>query len=113
MKYLAASSLLALAGKDVTADSIKAVLSSVGAKIDEKELKSVADAVKGKNVNDLIAKGLPKVGSGAPSGAPSAPAPAPAKEEKGKKEEKPKGKAKEEPKVEEEEDFGGCGDLFG
>ena len=74
MKYLAACSLLSLAGKDITADSVKAVLASVGSKVDDKELNATINALKGKNMSDVIAKGLPKVGSAGSAVAPSATA---------------------------------------
>ena len=54
MKTIAAALLVALSGKPVTEDAIKAVLKSVGAKENAAEIKNVADALKGKKPEDVI-----------------------------------------------------------
>ena len=122
MKTIAAALLVALSGKPVTEDAIKAIFKSVGAKENDAEIKSVVDALKGKKPEDVVAEGLKKLCSVAPAGG------APAAEEhhddkkkddkkggkdKGKKEEKKKEeKKKEEKKEEEEEEDFGLGGLF-
>ena len=122
MKTIAAALLVALSGKPVTEDAIKAVLKSVGAKENEAEIKNIADALKGKKPEEVIAEGMKKLSASAPAGG------AEHHEEhhddkkggkdkdkggKGKKEEKKKEeKKKEEKKEEEEEDDIGLGGLF-
>ena len=122
MKTIAAALLVALSGKPVTEDAIKAVLKSVGAKENAAEIKNIADALKGKKPEDVIAEGLKKLTSAAPAGGA---AHAEEKHEdkkddkgkdKGKDKDKGKGKKeekkKEEKKEEEEEDDIGLGGLF-
>ena len=67
MKTIAAALLVALSGKPVTEDAIKAVLKSVGAKEDQAEIKNVADALKGKKPEDVIAEGMKKLSASAPA----------------------------------------------
>ena len=112
MKTIAAALLVALSGKEVTEDAIKAIFKSVGAKENADEIKNVAAALKGKKPEEVIAEGMKKITSAAPAGAAHAEEHHEDKKEdkgKGKKEEK----KKEEPKKEEEEeeDFG-LGGLF-
>ena len=120
MKTLAAALLVALSGKEVTEDKIKAVFKSVGAKENADEIKNVVAALKGKKPEDVIAEGLKKLGSVAPAGgAAHAEEHHDDKKDKGGKDkggkdkgkEKKEEKKKEEPKEEEEEDFG-LGGLF-
>ena len=106
MKYIAAYAMVAISGKEVTAEAIKKVLSSVECNVDESRLNQLVDALKGKALHEVISAGLGKVSNLAPSSGAAAPASgaAPAQEEK-----------KEEKKVEEEEeeDDVDMGDLFG
>ena len=125
MKTLAAALLVALSGKEVTEDKIKAVFKSVGAKENADEIKNVVAALKGKKPEDVIAEGLKKLGSVAPAGgAAHAEEHHDDKKDKGGKDkggkdkggkdkgkEKKEEKKKEEPKEEEAEDFG-LGGLF-
>ena len=67
MKTIAAALLVALSGKPVTEDAIKAVLKSVGAKENAAEIKNVADALKGKKPEDVIAEGMKKLSAAAPA----------------------------------------------
>ena len=67
MKTIAAALLVALSGKPVTEDAIKAVLKSVGAKENQAEIKNVADALKGKKPEDVIAEGMKKLSASAPA----------------------------------------------
>ena len=123
MKTIAAALLVALSGKPVTEDAIKAVLKSVGAKENAAEIKNVADALKGKKPEDVIAEGMKKLVASAPAGGHEE-----AHEEhddkkggkdKGGKDKGGKGKDKKEEKKKEEkkkeesddEDMGLCG-LF-
>ena len=67
MKTIAAALLVALSGKPVTEDAIKAVLKSVGAKENAAEIKNIADALKGKKPEDVIAEGMKKLSASAPA----------------------------------------------
>merc|ERR1719312_994415 len=103
MRYVAAALLASLGGNEVTADSIKAILSSVGVESDDKTLAIVVKQLAGKSVEELVAEGLPKLASmgGGGGAAPAAAggdaaAAAPAAEEK----------KKEESEEEEDDDMG-------
>ena len=122
MKTIAAALLVALSGKPVTEDAIRAIFKSVGAKENAAEIKSVVDALKGKKPEDVVAEGLKKLVSVAPAGGEhheeehhddkkkddKKGGKDKGGKDKGKKEEKKKEEKKEE---EEEEDFG-LGGLF-
>ena len=92
-------------GNEVTAASIKAILSSVGVESDDATLAIVVKQLAGKSVNELIAEGFPKLasmgggggGAAAPAAGGEAAAAAPAAEEK---------KKEEEPEEEEDDDMG-------
>merc|ERR1712117_411661 len=58
----------------VTADSIKAILSSVGVESDDKSLDIVVKQLAGKSVEELVAAGLPKLASMGGGGGGAAPA---------------------------------------
>ena len=112
MKYIAAYILLSLGGKkDVSDKDLAEFFKSVGIQAEDAQCKNVVETLKGKNLNELATKGLPKLASlsvGSGSGAPQAST-APVKE--AKKEVK-----KEEPKKEEkpvEEEAMDLGDMFG
>ena len=105
MKTIAAALLVTLSGKPVTEDAIKAVLKSVGAKENEAEIKNVADALKGKKPEDVIAEGMKKLSASAPAGGHE-------EHHEEHHDDKKGGKDKEEKKEEEEEDDIGLGGLF-
>jgi len=77
MRYVAAALLAAQGGGDVSAASIKKILSSVGVDADDEKVNMVVKELAGKNVEDLIKEGLEKVSS-VPSGGGAAAAAAPA-----------------------------------
>ena len=111
MKYIAAYILLSLGGKkDVNEKDLQEFFKGIGVQADDAQIKAVVDNLKGKNLDELATKGLPKLvtlsfGSGSASS--SAPAQAePAKKEEKKKEEKKEVPAEEPADV----DFG---DMFG
>ena len=123
MKTIAAALLVALSGKPVTEDAIKAVLKSVGAKENAAEIKNIADALKGKKTEDVIAEGMKKLSASAPAGGHEEHHEEHHDDKKGGKDKggkdkggKDKGKKeekkKEEKKEEEEEDDIGLGGLF-
>ena len=126
MKTIAAALLVALSGKPVTEDAIKAVLKSVGAKENAAEIKNIADALKGKKPEEVIAEGMKKLSSAAPAGGAEHHEEEHHDDKNDKKGGKDKGKdkgdkggkgkkeekKKEEKKEEEEEDDIGLGGLF-
>ena len=122
MKTIAAALLVALSGKPVTEDAIKAVLKSVGAKENAAEIKNIADALKGKKPEEVIAEGMKKLSSAAPAGGAEHHEEHHDDKKGGKDKDKDKGKDKggkgkkeEKKKVvkeEEEEDDIGLGGLF-
>lgn len=71
--YLHAVLLLHGAGKEITKESIMAVIKASGAEADEAKAKVLADAVKGVNFDDLL-KNVAL--AAAPAAAPAAAAPA-------------------------------------
>lgn len=57
MRHVAAYLLGALSGKEPTSSDIERILSSVGVEVDSKKLEKVISELKGKNIEELIAKG--------------------------------------------------------
>ena len=103
MEYIYTAMLLHKAGKDITEDAVKAVLTAAGVTVDEARVKALVAALEGVNIEDAIAKA-------AVVAAPVAAAAAPASEEKAeeKKEEK-----KQDDKKADEAAAAGLGALFG
>ena len=95
--YLHAALLLHGAGKEVSKDSIVAVLKASGAEVNEAKAQVLADSLKGVNIEEAIASAAVPVAA--------APAAAPAEQ---KKEEK-----KEDKKVDEAATADGLASLFG
>merc|ERR1711862_684276 len=111
MKYVAAYCLLALAGNENPSEAdLKKVLTGSGCEVNNDSVKAVVDALKGKQLHEVINAGFGKIASlsvgsgGGSAGQQTAPTEAKAE---AKKEEK-----KEEVVEEEEEDMD-LGDLFG
>ena len=101
MEYIYTAMLLHKAGKDITEDAVKAVLTAAGVTVDEARVKSLVAALEGVNIEEAIKK--------AAMAAPVAAAPvaeAPAEE---KKEDKPK----DDDKKAEASAAAGLGALFG
>jgi len=109
MRYVAAYLLATLGGKkSPTLEDISKILGSVGIEVDAEKANKVIAELKGKDINDVIAKGteklasVPSGGGAAVAAAPAAggadSAPAAAKEDKKK--------AKKEESEEEDEDMG-------
>ena len=103
MEYVYAALLLNSAGKDVSEDSVKKVLTAAGAKPEEARIKALVAALQGVNIEEAVKKAAV---------APVAAAPAEAAPAEGKKEEK-KGPSPEEEKKKEEEAAAGLGAFFG
>ena len=100
MEYIYAALLIDAAGKEVTEDSIKSVVKAAGEEPDEAMAKSVANALKGVNIKDVIKNAQTM------QAAPAAAAPAQAT----KAEEK---KSEADEKKSEEEAASGLASLFG
>src|SRR3972149_1993216 len=101
MEYVYGALVLHAAGKPVSEENLKKVLTAAGVKVDETRVKALTAALEGVNIDEARASAVP---------IPAAPAAAPAAE---KKEEKKKEEKKEEEKVTEEEAAAGLGALFG
>ena len=99
MEYVYAALLIHKAGKDVTEDSVKKVLTAAGITVDDAKVKSLVASLKDVDIEEAISKGV-AVAAG----------PAPAKEDAAEKEEE---KDEEEEKVSEEEAASGLSALFG
>lgn len=95
MRVVAAYLLAVLGGNQhPDAAAINAILSSVGIEADKAQVTQLLDALKGKNINDVIKEGNTKLASLPSGGAAPASTAAPAKAEE-KKDDK-KGAKKEE-----------------
>lgn len=106
MEYVYSAMLLHSAGKKITDENIKKVLTAAGVKADDAKIKALTSSLEGVNIDEAIKTAVAPVAA-----APAAPAPAAGeKSEEKKKEEK---KKKEEPEVSEEEAAAGLGALFG
>uniref|UniRef100_A0A023FDU6 Large ribosomal subunit protein P2 n=1 Tax=Amblyomma cajennense TaxID=34607 RepID=A0A023FDU6_AMBCJ len=105
MRYVAAYLLASMGGnKDPSAADIEKILGSVGIESDAERLKKVISELKGKSVDEVIAKGKEKLAtmpSGGGAAAAAAPAPAAAA---GGGAAAPKESAKKEEKKEESEE---------
>ena len=107
MEYIYSAMLLHSAGKKITDENIKKVLTAAGVKADDARIKALTASLEGVDIDKAIESSAVPVAA-APSG--QAPAPAEGKPEE-KKEEKKKKEEKEE--VSEEEAAAGLGALFG
>jgi len=105
MEYIYSAMLLHSAGKKITEENVKKVLTAAGVKADDARIKALTASLEGVNIDDAIKTAAVPV-----MAAPAAPAPAGAASE-GKPEEKKKKEKKEE--VSEEEAAAGLGALFG
>jgi len=107
MEYIYSAMLLHKAGKDITEDSVKSVLTAAGVSVDDARVKALVAALDGVNIEEAIQKAAvatPVAVATAPAGGDAAPA----ADEGAKKEEE----AKEEKKAEESA-AAGLGALFG
>lgn len=101
MQYIYAALLIYKSGKEITEDSVKAVLTAAGATVDDARVKALISALDGVDIEEAIAK--------AAFAAPAAAAPAAAAEAAPAAEEA----APEEEDHSEEEGMAGLGALFG
>ena len=105
MEYIYSAMLLHKAGKEITEDALKAVLSAAGVTVEEARVKALVAALQGVNIEDAIAK--------AAVAAPVAAAPAASGEAAPAEEAKKEEKSKEDEKKAEESAAAGLGALFG
>ena len=104
MEYIYSAMLLHSAGKDITEEGIKKVLTAAGVKADDARIKALTASLEGVNLEDAIKTAAIPVAA-----APAASGKDTSTEEK-KKEDK---KEEEEEEVSEEEAAAGLGALFG
>ena len=102
MEYVYSAMLLHAAGKPVSEENLKKVLTAAGVKADDSRVKALTAALEGVNIDEAMKAA---VAMPAAAAAPAAPAAAPEKKDEKKKE--------EEEKVSEEEAAAGLGALFG
>ena len=107
MEYIYSAMLLHSAGKKITEENIKKVLTAAGVKADDARIKALTASLEGVDIDKAIETAAVPV-----IAAPAAGAPAPAE---GKPEDKKaeKEKKKKEEEVSEEEAAAGLGALFG
>jgi len=109
MEYIYSAMLLHAAGKKITEDNVKKVLTAAGVKADDARIKALTASLEGVNIDEAIqtaAVPAPTVLAAQPQAAAGG---APAQ---GKPEEKKEEKKKKEPEVSEEEAAAGLGALF-
>ena len=106
MEYIYAAMLLHKAGKEVTEDSVKKVLTGAGVEVDESRVKALLASLEGVNIDEAIEKSA-QVATAAPAASTDAPV------EAGEGDKKDSAKAKEEDKKSEEQAAAGLGALFG
>jgi len=106
MEYVYSAMLLHSAGKKITEENVKKVLTAAGVKADEGRIKALTASLDGVNIEEAI-----KTAS-VPAAAPAAAASGGEKTSE-KKEEKKEEKKKEEEEVSEEDAAEGLGALFG
>jgi large subunit ribosomal protein L12 len=104
MEYIYSAMLLHSAGKKITDENIKKVLTAAGVKADEAKIKALTASLEGVNIDEAIKTAAVPVVAAAPTTA------APAEGKPGEKKEE---KKKKEPEVSEEEAAAGLGALFG
>jgi len=100
MEYVYSAMLLHAAGKPVSEENLKKVLTAAGVKADDSRVKALTAALEGVNIDEAM-KSAVAMPAATPAAAPAAP-------EKKKEEKK-----EEEEKVSEEEAAAGLSALFG
>jgi large subunit ribosomal protein L12 len=106
MEYIYGAMLLHSAGKKITEENIKKVLTAAGVKADDARIKALTASLEGVDIEEAIKTAAVPVAA--------APAqPAASGDEKKKEEKKEKKEKKEEEEVSEEEAAAGLGALFG
>lgn len=112
MEYIYSAMLLHVAGKKITEENVKKVLTAAGVKADDVRIKALTASLEGVNIEEAIkTAAVPTPATAAQPPAAKGEVPAEGKPEE-KKEEKKKEKEKKE-EVSEEEAAAGLGALFG
>jgi len=105
MEYIYSAMLLHSAGKEITEEGIKKILTAAGVKADDARIKALTASLEGVNIEDAIkTAAVPVAAAPAASGKDTS-------EEKKKEDKKEKEEKEEE--VSEEEAAAGLGALFG
>jgi large subunit ribosomal protein L12 len=110
MEYIYSAMLLHSAGKKITAENLKKVLTAAGVKADDGRIKALTSSLEGVNIDEAIQTAAVPVAAAAPAPSGEAPAPAEGKPEEVKEKKK---KKEEKEEVSEEEAAAGLGALFG
>ena len=103
MEYIYSAMLLHSAGKKITEESIKKILTAAGVKADDARIKALTASLEGVNIEDAIKT----------AAVPVAAAPAASEKDASKEEKKKEEKEEKEEEVSEEEAAAGLGALFG
>ena len=111
MEYVYSAMLLHSAGKKITEENIKKVLTAAGVKADDARIKALTASLEGVNIDEAIQTAAVPVAAAPAAAAPSGDASAPAEGKPEEKKEEKKKEKKEE--VSEEEAAAGLGALFG
>ena len=107
MEYIYSAMLLHSAGKKITEENVKKILTAAGVKADDSKIKALTASLEGVDIEEAI-----KTAS-VPAAAPAAPAGKEASSEDKKEDKKKEKKEEEEEEVSEEEAAAGLGALFG
>ena len=110
MEYVYSAMLLHSAGKKITEENVKKVLTAAGIKADDAKIKALTASLEGVDIDEAVKTAAVPVVAAPAATAPPGEASAEGKPD-GKKEEKKKKEEKEE--VSEEEAAAGLGALFG
>lgn len=108
MEYIYSAMLLHSAGKKITEENVKKVLTAAGVKADEGKIKALTASLDGVNIEEAI-----KTASVPAAAAPAAASTGKESSEEKKEEKKKEKKEEEEEEVSEEEAAAGLGALFG
>ncbi|RLF29625.1 MAG: 50S ribosomal protein P1 [Thermoplasmata archaeon] len=109
MEYIYSAMLLHSAGKEITEENIKKILTAAGIKADDARIKALTASLEGVNIDEVI-KSATTIPTTATAAQPTAAAPAGTPEAEKKEEEKKEEKKK--PEVSEEEAAAGLSALF-
>jgi len=109
MEYIYSAMLLHSAGKKITDENIKKVLTAAGVKADDAKIKALTASLDGVNIDEAIKTAAVPVAAAPAGGAPASSEGKPDEKKEDKKEEK----KKKEEDVSEEEAAAGLGALFG
>ena len=111
MEYIYSAMLLHSAGKKITEENIKKVLTAAGVKADDARIKALAASLEGVNIEEAVKTTAVPVAAAPVQQPPAAAEKAPAEGKIEEKKEEKKKEKKEE--VSEEEAAAGLGALFG